>query len=139
MAPDQEPNWQPISALGLIGSVIDGQLASCRDQHRTLLEAAGRPYILDDATVARIRNVFSDTAAGLWLYDTQLSRWDQQTLTPTQRAEVDRLEAQMVALHQVVGEVLALTGHLEGQTIETLLVKSDTEAGLEWLLRNHPD
>lgn len=139
MPRDQEPNWQPISALGLIGSVIDGQLDGCRDQHRTLLAAAGRPYALDDSTVARVRRVFGDTADGLWLYDTQLARWDRQPLTPTQRAEVERLETQMVALHQVVGEVLALAAHLEDQTIETLLAESDTEAGLEWLLRNHPD
>jgi hypothetical protein len=46
-----EPTWQPISARGLIASMIDAQLVGGCDQHRTLLRA--RPYMLDDATAER--------------------------------------------------------------------------------------
>lgn len=135
MERDQEPNWQPISALPVIASMIDGPLEAGRDQYRTLAEAEGRPYRLDDATVARVQRVYGDTAADLWLYDTQLLRWGQQHLTSTHRREVERLEGHMVTLHQVVEQILALAGRLKGQTIETLLAKSDAEVGLEWLLR----
>lgn len=134
---DQEPNWQPISALPTIASMIDGQLEAGRDQYRTLLEAEVRPYRLDDATVARVARVYGDTADDLWLYDTQLLRWGQQHLTPGQCTEVGRLEAQMVDLHQVVEQILALADRLKAQTIETLLAKSDAEVGLEWLQGRH--
>ncbi len=130
---DQEPNWQPISALPTIASMIDGQLEAGRDQYRTLLEAEVRPYRLDDATVARVARVYGDTAADLWLYDTQLLRWSQRHLTPGQCTEVGRLEGQMVDLHQVVEQILALAGRLKVQTTETLLGKGDTEVGMEWL------
>ncbi len=137
MSADREPNWQPIAALATIAAVIDGQLEAGRDQYRSLLEAEVRPYRLDDATVARIQRVYGDTAADLWLFDTQLSRWDEEHLNSAQRSEVERLEAQMIDLHQVVEHILVLAGRLEGQTIETLLAKSDAEVGLEWFLSQH--
>ncbi len=141
MGPDQEPTWQPISALATITSLIDRhdrQVASGRDQHQRLLQAAERPYLLDDATVARVRRVYGDTAADLWLYDTQLTRWARPPLTQAQRRDIERLQAQMISLHDIVEQILALAARLQDRTIETLLAKSDLEGGLEWLGRNHP-
>jgi len=128
--PGQEPNWQPIGVLATIASMIDGQLEAGRDQYRTLAEAEVRAHRLDDATVARVHRIYGDTAVDLWLYDTQLFRWSQQPLTSAQRCEVERLEGQMVNLHQVVEQILALADRLKAQTIETLLAKSDLEVGL---------
>jgi len=82
---DQEPSWQPVSALRMIAEMIDGQLEGGRDQYRTLIEAEIRPYRLNDATGARLQRVYGDTAADLWLYDTQLFRWSDQHLTTVQR------------------------------------------------------
>lgn len=134
MEDEDTPTWQPISALGLIGWLIDDQVEGGRDQYQALIEAADHPYVLDDVTVQRVVKVYSDTADDLWLYDEQLARWDRQTLTSTQRREIDRLRAQMVLLHEVVDQILALAGRLEDQTIETLLAKSDLEVGMEWWL-----
>jgi len=139
MTRDQEPNWQPIGALATIASLIDDQLEGGRDQYRSLLEAEVRPYVLDDATVARVVRVYSDTAADLWLYDTQLACWGQQTLTSAQRSEIERLGRQMVDLHDVVDQILALADRLKGRTIETLMAKSDLEVGVEWLLGRYGD
>jgi len=136
MAADQEPNWQPIGALPLLASMIDGQLEHSQEQYHTLLEAEDRPYVLDDATVARVQQVFGDTAADLWLYDEQLRRWSQQSLTSAHRREVERLGRQAASLHEVVDQVLALAARLKNQTIDTLLAKSDLEVGLEWFLRS---
>ncbi len=138
MTGDREPNWQPISSLPRIATVIDGQLQACRSQHQTLLKAAGQPYTLDDATVARVRRVFGDTADGLAIYDEQLARWNKQPLASDQRHEVERLAAQVASLHEVVDQILALGEQLKDQTIETLLAKSDLDVGVEWLLR-HPE
>ena len=130
----QAPNWQPISALSRVASVIDGQLAAVEDQHRMLVTAAGRPYSLDNATVERVAQVFGETAEGLWLYDEQLRRWSDRPLTPGQRAEVERLGAQVVRLREVVGQVLSLATLISGETIEALLAKSDFELGTEGVL-----
>lgn len=136
MAPqDRQPNWQPISALPQVATVIDGQLHAARDQHRLLLKALERPHRLDDATVERVRRVFADTAAGLDLYDEQLRLWVSRPLTLTQRAEVERLAAKLVSLGEVVGEILALAERIKLQTIEALAATNDLEVGLDWILR----
>ena len=139
MPSDQEPTWQPIEALPMVAALIDGELEACQDQYRTLLEDESRPYALDDATVARVARVYGVAAADLWLYDTQLGRWGQEDLTSAQHAEVERLRQQVVALHEVVEALLALAGRLSGQTIESLMAKSDLKVGLEGLLGRHVD
>lgn len=131
---DHQPTWQPLSAMPVIGSLIDDQLEGAREQYETLLRAEDRPYVLDDATVARVKQVYGDTAADLWLYDTQLDRWSNEALTASQRDEAERLKTQMVALHEVVEAILALAGRFEGHTIESVMAKSDYELGLEWFL-----
>lgn len=134
MERNQEPTWYPISALGLIGSLIDGQLDACQDQYQTLLEVKDRPYVLDDATVARLTKVYGETAEDLWVSDEQLARWSKENLTPAQRQEVQHLEHQILLLHEAVEAILTFAAGLKGRTIEALLAKSDLEVGLEWLL-----
>lgn len=135
MAREQEPDWQPISALALIASLIDGQLESGREQHEKLRKAAVRRYALDDATVQSLLRVYGDTNNDLWLYDEQLLRWTRQALTAAQRREVQRLRNQMAALHDVITQILTLADELKTSTIDALLAKSDLEVGLEWLSR----
>jgi hypothetical protein len=48
-----EPNWQPISMLATIASLIDGGLSDAREHYAMLLMARPKPYVLDDATIAR--------------------------------------------------------------------------------------
>ncbi|MDQ6836940.1 MAG: hypothetical protein M3137_01000 [Actinomycetota bacterium] len=98
--------------------MIDGQLDACGDQYRSLLEAEVRPYRLDDATVARVKRVYGDTASDLWLYDTQLARWADENPTREERQELERLGRRMMDLHEVVDSVLALVSRLENHTIE---------------------
>jgi len=136
VAREQEPDWQPISALALIASLIDGQLESGREQHEKLSKAAVRRYALDDATVQSLLRVYGDTNNDLWLYDEQLLRWTRQALTAAQRREVQRLRNQMAALHEVITQILALADELKTSTIDALLAKSDLEVGLEWLSRD---
>lgn len=135
MAREREPDWQPISALALIASLIDGQLESGREQHEKLRKAAVRRYALDDATVQSLLRVYGDTNNDLWLYDEQLLRWTRQALTAAQRREVQRLRNQMAALHDVITQILTLADELKTSTIDALLAKSDLEVGLEWLSR----
>ena len=43
MSEDQKPQWQPLSKLLLIASMIDGMLTDTEEQYQTLLEAKPRP------------------------------------------------------------------------------------------------
>jgi hypothetical protein len=52
-----EPNWQPISMLATIASLIDGGLSDAREHYAMLLKACPKPYVLDDATIADTKRV----------------------------------------------------------------------------------
>ncbi len=130
----QQPHWQPIETLWTFATPIDGMLEASQEQYETLLEAKPKPYVLDDSTVERVIGVFTKQIADLRLFDEQLSRWQAETLTPEQRAEVARLVEQMRRLREVDTQILALAKELSTGTIEKVMKKSDAELGLEFLM-----
>jgi hypothetical protein len=111
-----QPDWQPISRLDLIGSMIDGMLQDAEKHYQTVLEASAKPHILDDHIVSRVFEVFESQKDDLWLFEEQLTRWKMDKLSVGQRHEVDRL-----------------TEQLKEGTIEKVLAKSDLELGLDFL------
>lgn len=127
-------NWQPISALPLIGSMIDGLLDEVEKQNTNLQAGRAKPHVFDNYTIDRVIKVYSDQAEDLWLYEGQLSRWKALNLTSSQRQEVDRLAAQIPTIRERITAILALAEELKGGTIDTIMAKSDLELGLEVLL-----
>ena len=127
-------NWQPISALPLIASMIDGLLDEAEQQYENLQSCRPQPHVLDDYTVGRVIKVYTEQAGGVRLYAEQLSRWSGLNLTPAQGREVDRLSEQIPRIQGKIRAILALAAELKRGTIETVLGKSDLEVGLEFLL-----
>jgi hypothetical protein len=126
-------NWQPISALPLIGSMIDGLLDEVEQQYENLRSCQAQPHVLDDYTVGRFIKIYTEQADDVRLYAEQLSRWSGLNVTPSQRREVDRLSEQITRLRERISAILALAAELKGGTLETVLGKSDLEVGLEFL------
>ena len=129
-------NWQPISALPLITSLIDGLLDETEQQYENLRSCRPQPHVrdvLDDYTVGRVIQVYTDQAGDVGLYAEQLSRWSGLNLTASQRREVARLSEQIPRIRERISAILALANELKGGTIETVLGKSDLEVGIEFL------
>jgi hypothetical protein len=99
-----------------------------------LLPAKARPHALDDYTVNRVKEVFTTQQRDLWLFDEQLKRWSEATISAQQRKEVERLQGQMKKLQEQVKAILELADELAKGTIEKVMKKSDAELGLEFLL-----
>jgi hypothetical protein len=135
MAQGPTPQWQPMDKLPVIAYAIDGMLESAEEQYPTLEEGRPRPHMLDNYTVGRVVEVYTEQRDDLWLYEEQLRRWHAGTLTDTQRREVERLTGQLGRLRAVIDKILALMDGLKGGTIEQMLAKSDLEVGLEMLMR----
>lgn len=131
---EKSVSWQPISALPLIGSTIDGLRDEVEKQYANLQACRPKPHVLDNHTVERVIEVYSAQADDVWLYGEQLSQWRSLTLTPAQGEEVDRLAAQIPMIRERITAILVMAEELKEGTIETLLAKSDLELGLEWLL-----
>jgi hypothetical protein len=114
---------------------IDGMLSHHQEQYATLLQAKDRPHVLDDYTVQRVINAYTDAKNDLPLFDEQLRRWGSEKVTDVQRQEIVRLKGQMQQLHEIIDAVLKLANRLGKGTIEQQLAKSDEELGLEYLKR----
>ena len=134
MTQDQEPNWQPISALPMIASMIRETLENTEDQYQTLQEAEDKPHVLNDDLVDRVIRLYTLQAEDVELFAQQLARWQKAGLTPPQQQEVEVLGAQVQRLREVGTAILALAAKLKEGTIERVLEKSDIELGLEVLL-----
>jgi hypothetical protein len=131
----RQPTWQPISALPLIASLIEGTRAGSQEHYQTLPQARQRPYLLDDRTVARVTRVFGEQVGDHWLFEEQLRRCKAESLTTAQRQEIERLTSELAVLRQLTTSILALAAELKSGTIESTLAKSDLQVGLEELLR----
>ena len=131
----QKPHWQPITMLATLGRNIDGMLETDVEQYQNLLQARGKPHVLDDFTVNRVKQVFGKQREDFYLFEEQLQRWQSGELTDAQRVEVERLVNQMAKLRENNTKVLELADELGKGTIEKIMAKSDEELGLEYLMK----
>jgi hypothetical protein len=137
--PHSEPvNWQPISQIPLIASMIDGALDDTREHLATLIQAKTRPHVLDDATVDRSIRVHTEQMEFVDIYAQQITRWRTQRPSAAQRRELDRIEVQNQTLRIVTMEVLATARELSKVTIERVLAMSDLELGIEAIMETPP-
>jgi len=131
---NQTSRWRPISDLPVMASILDSMLHDDEGQYRTLCECRPKPYVLDDHTVGRVIQVFTQQKADLPLYQQQLAHWMAGDLTASQRREVERLQGCVTKLQELAESILSLAEELKQGTIESVLRQSDLELGLEFLL-----
>ena len=134
MADNPAPHWQPLTALPLIASLIDGELADGQEHYATLVAVRDRSHVLDDATVERSLKLHTEQRDFLWVFAEQLARWRHEQPTDAQRRELDRLEGQLERLRKALTAILELAEEIKQGTIDRVLAKSDLELGLEALL-----
>ena len=133
--PNADPvNWQPISQMPLIASIIDDSLRETREHLQTLTKARARPHVLDDATIDRVEQVHTEQMEFVDIYTQQISRWRTEKQSLSQTRDLDRMEMRNQQLRGVTTDVLDLARELRKGTIERVLAMSDLELGLQSLL-----
>jgi hypothetical protein len=133
----ETPNWQPVSALPMIASLIDGMVADTSAQWETLQPARAKPHVLDSALVERIERAYSEQLDTSALFKEQLSRWRKEILSLEQSKEIMRLEGQVEALRANLTNILGLADEVKDHTIDKILDKDDLALGLDVLLGKH--
>jgi hypothetical protein len=136
MAANDQVNWQPISQMMLIASMIDTALDDTREHLAALTKARAKPHVLDDATIDRVERVHTEQMEFVAIYTQQISRWRDEKPSASQTRALDRMATQNQQLRDVTADVLALAGELRKGTIERVLGMSDVELGLQALLGN---
>jgi len=137
--PANDPvNWQPISQIMLIASIIDTSLDDTREHLATLTKARAKPHVLDDATIDRVERVHAEQMEFVSICTQQISRWRDEKPSASQTRTLDRMATQNQQLRDVTADVLALARELRNGTIERVLGMSDVELGLQSLLGSRP-
>ena len=129
----EEPHWQPISALPMISQLIRRMRKDTDEQYQTLLEAEDKPHVLDDALVDRVIQLYTTQAEDVAIFDQQLTRWKKEDLTPAKKQEIDLLSEQLQQLRELEAKILSLAEKLKQGTINSILRKSDVELAIEVL------
>jgi hypothetical protein len=135
MPKTNQVNWQPISQMPLIASMITASLNDTRENLGTLTKAKDRPHVLDDATIDRVEQVHTEQMGYVEIYAQQIARWRTAKPSAIQAKELNRMENENQQLRDVTTDVLALAGELRKGTIERVLGMSDLELGLRTVLR----
>jgi hypothetical protein len=133
----KRPSWQPISALPMIASFIDGMVSDTYEQWETLQPARARPHVLDSALVERIERAYPEQLDTSTLFQEQLSRWRKGALSAEQSNEVTRLEGQVETLRANLTNILDLAAEVKDHTIDKILEKDELALGLDVLLGRH--
>ncbi|KDP86638.1 hypothetical protein CF70_006230 [Cupriavidus sp. SK-3] len=102
--------------------MTDGQTA-----YDGLLQCRTRPHVLDDATLARVTQVYGEQRDFLPVHREQVSRWQALALSPAQRDEVAHLSARLDRFDALLGDILALAQELSPGTIDRLMGMSDED------------
>lgn len=127
------PNWQPLSMLPTFAEMVAAQLDEIETQLQTLRAAQKQPHVLDDYTVGRVLKVYGEQQDFMWVYEAQLARWQKESLSATQRQQIEQMAQQLKQIEPGLSEILEIASDLKGKTIESILSKSDAELALELL------
>ena len=138
MSPSEQPNWQPISQLPLVASLLDDGVEEAAAQQQILTEARTRPHLLDDATLDRVDQVYREEQEWLAVCEEQLRRWRQGRPSAAEEREIDRLAGEIERLKPLIAEILALSAKIRTGTIDRIMETSDAELGLKALLGHLP-
>lgn len=124
------PVWHPLSMLPTIARIIEGEFESMEELFSSLQAAREKPYILTDDCIERTVRLCHDQAELLPVTREQLWRWQKDSPTTEQQAELLRLE-QIISHHEaLIPGVLALANEMVPATIDTLLSMDDETLGM---------
>lgn len=87
--PQPTPTWRSISWLPTISAAIRDGLATSQEFHGTFEQGWERPYRMDEATLARVRRVYSEQAGDVELYAEQLRRWQARSMSMIDDLDVE--------------------------------------------------
>ncbi|KGX17278.1 hypothetical protein Y036_6087 [Burkholderia pseudomallei] len=121
------PVWRPISYLPIVFDLFGGQLEEAQALRGKLVSCSPHPHVLDDATLGRIRQVYSEQREFLPVQREQFKRWQSEVSTPEQRDMLSHLTARADQLSALQDQILALVDELSQGTIDRIMGMSDVD------------
>ena len=127
---NETPNWQPLSMIPTIASIIDGEVENFENLYKNLCEARKKPHVMDDMTMNQAITNHKKYLKEAWVYDEQIARWKKEKLTGEQGREIERLTGQMLKYRKMCEEIIAVSEEVKKGTINRILEMSDEEVAI---------
>jgi N-acetyl-gamma-glutamylphosphate reductase len=115
--PQSTPDWQPLSMLPVMANLVSGMLAEVQTQLQSLHAAQAQRYVPDASMVDQVIEAYSEQQDFLWVYESQLDRWQQELLTVEQRQQTEQMVVQLTELKRSLSEILAIADQFKGETV----------------------
>lgn len=129
--PEQTPIDHPISKLSFFIRHTAAWKREVRENAETLREGLGKPGVLLDADVTRVKRVYTEQQDDLALFEAQSARWAAlPNLTGSRRMGLAELDENLAELRRLNAEVLDTAALLERATLEKQMGASDLEWGI---------
>ena len=109
VARDEEIQWQPIERLDDVLALIGGMVEESRQQ-RELFRDAG-VATLDQVTISRTRQAYSDRLGVLGLFRRQLERWGKERPSPDQTKSIKNARRLLDEDERIAREILGIVGY----------------------------
>jgi len=127
----QTPIDHPISKLSFFVRHTSAWRRDVRENAETLQEGLGRPGVLRDADVARIKRVYTEQRESLALFEAQSARWAAlSNLAGSHRRGLAEVDENLAELRRLNAEILDMAALLERATLEQQMSAPDVEWGL---------
>lgn len=112
------------------------QLREARHLLQLFKTCEDRPQVLDDHLVNRTIKLSTNQNEITWVLIEQCRKWRHQSPSKEQLEDIVKVENSFNALHSTNEKRLVLADQLKKGTIDSIISKSDIEAGLDFLLNN---
>ncbi|HEM7898375.1 hypothetical protein I5693_26480 [Burkholderia cenocepacia] len=119
--------WQPIRFLPIVFDLLGVEPDDARATIEKLTQCQARPQVLDDATLERVRHLYSEQRNLLPVQREQFLRWQPEATTLEQREMLARVTARADRLSVLQDQLFALLEELSRGTIDKLMGMSDAE------------
>ena len=127
------PNWQPLSRLPLFTTMIDEAVVEAQAMLGNVQTGVQTPHVLDDHTVDRILNLYTETLEFIALYQAQLKCWQGEATDPETQAEIERLLACLPELETTARAIIKGAQQIRTGTIDRIMEMDDAALGLAGL------
>ncbi|MEU7222309.1 hypothetical protein [Streptomyces chrestomyceticus] len=129
--PEPTPIDHPISKLSFFLRHTAEWKQDVRQNAESLEEGLGKPGVLRDADVARVKRIYTEQQESLALFEAQSARWSALPgLSGSRRAALAELNGNLAELRLLNARVLDTAALLERATLEKQMGASDLEWGI---------
>ena len=131
---EQEMCWYPIEQISMFETVIAEQIEDAEECYANFLKVKDKPHILDNATIDRAIQIYTERMEFIEHYDRQFARWRVvANLTHFQHSRLDALSFRNKYHRTKVEELLFLIKEVSVGTIDQIMEVNDLELALKVL------